>query len=72
MTKRLKITNPHTNIRGKWDFIGYNMFQCTNCEKIFTLSELISLCPEANYDTYVYLCFCPNCDSDNREDISGE
>lgn len=49
---------------GKWEFIGDNMFECTNCEVVYTTNQLNGL---RNYDTDPYAPkFCPNCGADMR------
>lgn len=50
--------------RGRWNFIGDNMFECTNCKVVYTTNQLNSL---RNYDTDPYAPrFCPNCGADMR------
>ena len=49
----------HEQNPGKWNFIGDNMFECTNCKVVYTTNQLNSL---RNYDTDPYAPrFCPNC-----------
>ena len=49
----------HEQKPGKWNFIGDNMFECTNCKVVYTTNQLNSL---RNYDTDPYAPrFCPNC-----------
>ena len=50
--------------RGKWNFIGDNMFECTSCGVVYTTRQLNGL---RNYDTDPYAPkFCPNCGADMR------
>lgn len=45
--------------KGKWNFIGDNMFECTHCGVIYTTQQLNGL---RNYDIDPYVPrFCPNC-----------
>lgn len=44
---------------GKWNFIGDNMFECTNCGVVYTTRQLNAL---RTYTTDSYFPkFCPNC-----------
>ena len=44
---------------GKWEFIGDNMFKCTNCGVVYTTRQLNAL---RTYTTDPYFPkFCPNC-----------
>lgn len=45
--------------KGKWNFIGDNMFECTHCRVVYTTQQLNGL---RNYaeDPYAPR-FCPNC-----------
>ena len=50
--------------KGKWNFIGNNMFECSMCGVLYTTEQLNSL---RNYNTDPYLpWFCPHCGSDMR------
>ena len=54
----------HEQKPGRWNFIGDNMFECTNCKVVYTTNQLNSL---RNYDTDPYAPrFCPNCGADMR------
>ena len=52
--------------RGKWNFIGDNMFQCTYCGSAYTSRQLEGL-RNFNADPYTPR-FCPNCGSYNGEE----
>ena len=55
--------------KGKWNFIGDNMFECSMCGASYTTQQLNFL---RNYETDPYLpWFCPHCGSDMRgeEDV---
>ena len=45
--------------KGKWDFIGFQMFRCTACKHVFSQDSL------EGWRTYTYEptfpIFCPNC-----------
>lgn len=50
--------------KGKWSFIGDNMFECTCCGTPYTTQQLNGL---RNYNTVPYAPkFCPNCGADMR------
>ena len=49
--------------RGKWDFIGHQLFKCTNCTKIYTQKQLEDI--GENWD---FPDFCPKCGADMRND----
>ena len=50
--------------KGKWSFIGDNMFECTCCGTPYTTQQLNGL---RNYNTDPYAPkFCPNCGADMR------
>lgn len=50
---------------GRWIFIGYNMYQCTNCGVAYTEKQLNGL---RNYKYDLFLPkYCPNCGSCNGE-----
>jgi len=52
--------------KGKWNFIGDNMFECTYCGVVYTTQQLNGL---RNYDVDPYAPkFCPNCGADMREE----
>ena len=60
----------HEQKPGRWNFIGDNMFECTNCKVVYTTNQLNSL---RNYDTDPYAPrFCPNCgakmDEEGKDD----
>lgn len=50
--------------KGKWDFIGFQMFRCTSCKHVFSQDSL------EGWRTYTYEPtfpkFCPNCGADMR------
>lgn len=49
---------------GKWNFIGYNMFECTFCGIAYTTRQLDGL---RNYNTDPFAPkWCPNCGADMR------
>jgi len=55
--------------KGKWNFIGDNMFECSMCGVLYTTEQLNSL---RNYDTDHYLpWFCPHCGADMRGEQNG-
>lgn len=45
--------------KGKWNFIGDNMFECTYCGVVYTTQQLNGL-RNYNVDPYTPK-FCPNC-----------
>lgn len=47
--------------RGKWDFIGHQLFKCTNCTKIYTQKQL-----EDMGENWAFPDFCPKCGADMR------
>ena len=50
--------------KGKWNYIGDNMFKCTCCGVLYTAHQLNGL---RNYDTDPYVpYFCPNCGAEMR------
>lgn len=49
--------------RGKWDFIGHQLFKCTNCTKIYTQKQL-----EDMGENWAFPDFCPKCGADMRND----
>lgn len=49
--------------RGKWDFIGHQLFKCTNCTKIYTQKQL-----EDMGENWTFPDFCPKCGADMRND----
>lgn len=50
--------------KGKWSFIGDNMFKCTCCGVLYTTHQLNGL---RNYDTDPYApYYCPHCGADMR------
>lgn len=52
--------------KGKWNFTGDNMFECTYCGAVYTTQQLNGL---RNYDVDPYAPkFCPNCGADMREE----
>lgn len=54
--------------KGKWSFIGDNMFECTCCGTSYTTQQLNGL---RNYNTDPYAPkFCPNCGAYMREDAN--
>lgn len=52
--------------KGKWNFIGDNMFECTYCGVAYTTQQLNGL-RNYNVDPYAPK-FCPNCGADMRGD----
>lgn len=51
-------------MKGRWNFIGDNMFECTCCGVVYTTQQLDGL---RNYDTDPYAPkFCSNCGADMR------
>lgn len=55
--------------KGKWNFIGDNMFECNCCGTPYTTQQLNGL---RNYDTDPYAPkFCPNCGADMRGEKDG-
>lgn len=44
---------------GEWDFIGNQMFECTNCEVVYTQNEFKHMRPSVAYPEFPN--FCPNC-----------
>lgn len=49
--------------RGKWDFIGHQLFKCTNCTKIYTQKQL-----EDIGENWAFPDFCPKCGADMKND----
>ena len=50
--------------KAKWDFIGNQMFECTNCEVVYTQNEFKHMRPSVAYPEFPN--FCPNCGADMR------
>ena len=52
--------------KAKWNFIGNQMFECTNCEVVYTQNEFKHMRPSVAYPEFPN--FCPNCGADMRGD----
>ena len=50
---------------GKWDFMGWQMFQCSECKHTFT-QDFLEGWREYTYEPF-FPPFCPNCGADMRE-----
>ena len=50
--------------KGKWDFMGWQMFQCSECKHTFT-QDFLEGWREYTYESH-FPPFCPNCGSYNR------
>ena len=51
--------------KGKWDFMGWQMFQCSECKHMFT-QDFLEGWKEYTYESH-FPPFCPNCGADMRE-----
>lgn len=51
--------------KGKWDFMGWQMFQCSECKHTFT-QDFLEGWKEYTYESH-FPPFCPNCGADMRE-----
>ena len=52
--------------KGKWNFIGNNMHECTNCKRAYTVQQFEAM---RNYNRDpLNPKFCPNCGADMREE----
>ena len=55
--------------KGKWNFIGNNMYECTNCRRVYTVRQFEAM---RNYNRDpLNPNFCPNCGADMRGDKNG-
>ena len=60
---------PSAQKKGRWNFIGDNLFKCTCCGKMYTTQQLNGL---RVYDKDPYCpFFCPNCGADMRGEDDG-
>jgi len=50
--------------KGKWDFMGWQMFQCSECKHTFT-QDFLEGWREYTYEPS-FPPFCPNCGADMR------
>ena len=57
-TERLPSARPERK-KGKWDFTGWQMFQCSECKHTFT-QEFLEGWSEYTYES-LFPPFCPNC-----------
>ena len=55
--------------KGKWDFIGWQMFQCSECKHTFT-QDFLEGWRGYTYETF-FPPFCPNCGADMRGEQDG-
>ncbi len=55
---------------GEWDFQGYQLFKCTNCNEIFTQNQLEAMQNHINQEEFTFPNFCPNCGVDMRGDTN--
>ena len=51
--------------KGKWDFMGWQMFQCSECKHMFT-QDFLEGWKEYTYESH-FPPFCPNCGAYMRE-----
>lgn len=51
--------------KGKWDFMGWQMFQCSECKHMFT-QDFLKSWKEYTYESH-FPPFCPNCGAYMRE-----
>ena len=54
---------------GKWDFMGWQMFQCSECKHTFT-QDFLEGWREYTYESH-FPPFCPNCGSYNGGEQDG-
>ena len=45
--------------KGKWDFIGNQLFKCTSCEKVYSQDQFYAL--QTYYSDPEFPNYCPNC-----------
>ena len=45
--------------KGKWDFIGNQLFKCTSCEKEYSQDQFYAL--QTYYSDPEFPNYCPNC-----------
>ena len=62
--KALARIPPAERKRGKWDFIGYQVFVCTECGACYSQSQFEYLRTRKSDPEFPY--FCPMCGSDMR------
>ena len=55
--------------KGRWNFIGDQMFECTKCGVCYTQSQFNQM--RVRITDSVLPNFCPNCGADMREDQDG-
>ena len=55
--------------KGKWDFMGWQMFQCSECKHTFT-QDFLEGWREYTYEPF-FPPFCPNCGADMRGEQDG-
>lgn len=55
--------------RGKWNFIGNQMFECSECGTCYTQSQFYQM--RVRISDTEFPKFCPNCGADMRGDIDG-
>lgn len=66
-----EVPKPEPNRKkGKWSFIGYQMFECTECGTFYTQSQFQQmrvLITDPDFPR-----FCPTCGADMREEGGAE
>lgn len=65
VTRLLSLTSTEPRKKGKWDFMGWQMFQCSECKHVFT-QDFLEGWKEYTYESH-FPPFCPNCGADMRE-----
>jgi len=55
--------------KGKWDFMGWQMFQCSECKHTFT-QDFLEGWRGYTYEPF-FPPFCPNCGADMRGERNG-
>lgn len=60
------VNEPPERKKGKWDFIGNQLFKCTSCEKVYSQDQFYAL--QTYYSDPEFPNYCPNCGADMRGD----
>lgn len=57
--------------RGRWDFQGYQLFKCTNCNEMFTQNQLEAMQNHKDCEECAFPNYCPNCGANMRGEYYG-